>query len=486
MNKRMIVHMTGQIVRLESILLLLPLIVAFIYGESNCYFAYILTAAISFIVGTLMLVLSKPDNKVIYAPEGFVITALSWVSLSLIGALPFVLSGDIPSYTDAVFETVSGFTTTGASILPNVELLSHASLFWRSFTHYIGGMGVLVLMVAILPSSSARSIHILKAEVPGPTMGKLVPKLRSTAVLLYVIYVVLTLVQIIFLLCGGMPLFDSILHAFGTAGTGGFGIKVDSIGGYSPYLQWVIAIFMLIFGINFNIFYLILMRKFKSILHSEELWTYIGIVFVSVLLITANIYSRFHNFGDALRHASFQVSSVITTTGYATTDFDLWPDFSKNILFILMFIGGCAGSTAGGLKVSRIVLLFKQVKRSFKSMLHPRSVKAIRMDDKTVEGTTLQNINVYFALYMICLALIVLLLGLENFSFETNFSAAVACFNNVGPGFSSVGPAYSYAGYSVGGKWLLSLAMLLGRLEIYPIILATLVFFSQRKYKAQK
>ena len=482
MNYRMIFYNIGRFLLVESALLMIPAVMSLINND-GAFMAFVITIAALTLTGFVAAV-KKPQNNNIYAKDGYVIVSMTWILMSLFGALPFVISGDIPSYTDAVFETVSGFTTTGASILTNVEALSHASLFWRSFTHFIGGMGVLVLMVAILPSSSARSIHILKAEVPGPTMGKLVPKLRSTAALLYIIYVALTLLQIIFLLFGGMPLFDSIIHAFGTAGTGGFGIKSDSIGGYSPYLQWVITIFMLIFGVNFNVYYLILIRKFRSIIHSQELWTYIGIVITSVVLVTVNIYSKFHDFGEALRHASFQVSSIITTTGYATTDFDLWPDFSKNILFILMFIGGCAGSTAGGLKVSRIVLLFKQVKRSFNSMLHPRSVKAIRMDEKTVESTTLQNVNIYFALYMICLALIILLLGLENFSFETNFSAAVACFNNVGPGFSSVGPAYSYAGYSIGGKWLLSLAMLLGRLEIYPIILATLVFFSQRKYKA--
>ena len=479
----MIVNMTGQIVRLESVLLLLPFVVSIIYGESRCIFAYIVTAVISFICGSLMILYSNTKNKVIYAPEGFIITALSWVSLSLIGALPFVISGDIPSYTDAFFETVSGFTTTGASILTDVEAMSHANLFWRSFTHWIGGMGVLVLIVAILPPSSTRSIHILKAEMPGPTMGKLVPKLRSTAVILYVIYMSLTVVQIVFLVAGGMDFFDSILHAFGTAGTGGFGIKSDSVGGYSPYLQWVIAIFMLIFGVNFNVYYLILTKKFKSILHNQELWAYLGIVLGSVIMITANIYSRYDNLSDSLRHASFQVSSIITTTGYSTADFDLWPDFSKNILFILMFIGGCAGSTAGGLKVSRVVLLFKLVKRSFKSMLHPRSVGVIKMEDRSVDDATLQSVGIYFALYMFCLAIIIILLGLEPFSFETNISAAVSCFNNVGPGFSSVGPMYSYAGYSDGATWLLSIAMLLGRLEIYPILLASSFLFSRNKNK---
>ena len=483
MNRRMIIHMTGQIVRLESILLILPFIVAVIYGEVMCGVAFMVTAAISFLLGTMMARCSRPESKVIYAPEGFIITALSWVVLSLIGALPFVFSGDIPSYTDAFFETVSGFTTTGASILYDVEALSHAALFWRSFTHWIGGMGVLVLIIAIMPSSSARSIHILRAEVPGPTMGKLVPKLRSTSMILYLIYSALTVLLVILLIAGGMPVFDSILHAFGTAGTGGFGIKADSVASYSPYSQWVIAIFMLIFGVNFNIYYLILIRKVKSVIHSHELWTYLGIVATSVILITANIASRFSNVFEALRHSAFQVSSIITTTGFSSADFDLWPDFSKNILFLLMFIGGCAGSTAGGIKVSRIVIMFKQIKRSFSSMLHPRSVGIIRMDEKSVDNATLHNVNVYFILYMTCLAIIILLLGLEQFSFETNFTAAVACFNNIGPGFASVGPAYSYAGYSVFGKWLLSLTMLLGRLEIYPIILATQLFFTRKKYK---
>ena len=483
MNKRMIIEMTGQIVRLESILLLLPFIVAIIYGEQNCYIAFIAPSIISFVVGSLMVLYAKPKSKVIYAPDGFAITALAWTILSLIGALPFVISGEIKSYTDAFFETVSGFTTTGASILNNVEALSHATLFWRSFTHFIGGMGVLVLLIAILPSSTVRSIHILRAEVPGPTMGKLVPKMRSTSMLLYIIYSGLTILLFIFLVAGGMPVFDSIVHAFGTAGTGGFGIKADSIGGYSPYIQWVIAIFMVIFGVNFNVYYLILLKKFKPAIKNNELWAYLGIITVSTILITVNVSPMYNGFGESLRHSFFQVTSIISTSGFATTNFDLWPVFSKTILILLMFSGACAGSTGGGLKVSRLVLLYKLIKRSFKTMLHPRSVEVIKLDNKTVDETTLQSVSVYFALYMLCVATFLLIICIEPFDFLTNFSAVVSCFNNIGPGLSQVGPTCSFSEYSVFSKWLLSLAMLMGRLEIYPIILATQLFFSERKSK---
>lgn len=470
MNYKMIAYTVGRMVLVESVLLLLPMLVAVLYGEA-CFSAFIWAIGVALLVGLPLALFCKPKSSVIYAKEGFIIVSLTWLLFSVIGALPFVISGEIPSFVDAFFETVSGLTTTGASILTDVGALSKGLAFWRSFTHWIGGMGVLVFFVAVLPESSGRSIHILRAEMPGPIVGKLVPRLKDTAKILYLIYVVMTAVLIILLLCGGMSLFDSLVHAFGTAGTGGFGIKADSISSYSPYLQWVITIFMLLFGVNFNLYYLMLIRRFRSALRSAELWLYVGITVASVIGITLNILSMYDGFLESLRHASFQVSSVLTTTGFATTDFNLWPGFSKMILLLLMFVGGCAGSTAGGLKVSRILILCRVIRRELRHMLHPRSVNTVKMDGKQLDESTLSGVSTYFAVYMLCLAAICLVLSFEPFGFETNFTAAVSCFNNVGPGLGAVGPMGSYAGYSVLSKCLLSVAMLLGRLEIYPLLL---------------
>ncbi len=474
MNRKMVFRTTGQIVLLEAALLLLPTLVSFYYREA-CAKYFILTIAAALAVGLLFVAATRTQNRVIYAREGFIITTLSWVLLSAIGALPFYLSGEIPSYVDAFFETVSGFTTTGASILPNVELLSRGLLFWRSFTHWIGGMGVLVLMMAILPpgdGDSGRSIHIMRAEMPGPVVGKLVPRIRETAKILYMIYIFMTALQIVLLVIGGMPFFDSIIHAFGTAGTGGFGIKSDSIAGYNAYLQWVITVFMLLFGVNFNIYYLLLIKNFRSALRSTELWCYFGIVCVSVTVITINILPMYRGFGESLRSAAFQVASIITTTGFATTDFDLWPQLSKGILFLLMIIGACAGSTGGGMKVSRVVILVRNARQHLARMLHPRSVRVVHFEGKPVEKTTLEGLSTYVTLYFIMIFLGFLILCLEPFDFETNLSAIVSCFNNIGPGFGAVGPAMSYAEYSVVSKLVLSAAMLLGRLEIIPILIA--------------
>ena len=348
MNQKMIFHICGQMLLIEAVLLLLPLITALIYGES-CALSILTAMLIAVGVGTLMTVLIKPKETVIYSREGFVITALTWLLWSLVGALPFVISGEIPSYVDAFFETVSGFTTTGASILTNVEAMSNGLLFWRSFTHWVGGMGILVMVMAVLPMTTDRSIHIMRAEMPGPIVGKLVPRVRQTAKILYIIYIGLTLFEIIMLLFGGMDLFEACVHAFGTAGTGGFGIRSDSIASYSPYIQWVMTAFMAVFAVNFNIYYLILMRRFRAVVSSEELWTYIAIVLISVAAIAVNIRPLYESIGETVRYAAFQVMTVISTSGFATTDFNLWPQFSKSLLFLLMFIGGCAGSTAGGL-----------------------------------------------------------------------------------------------------------------------------------------
>lgn len=463
--------MIGQIIKLEAVLLVLPLAVSIIYRE-RCALSFLITALASLFVGFAVTLISKPGNRLIYAKEGFVIVALAWLALSAIGAVPFVLSGEVRSYADAFFETVSGFTTTGASVLTDIEGMSHGLLFWRSFTHWVGGMGVLVFIMAIIPSVCDRSIHILRAEMPGPVMGKLVPKLKQTAKILYLIYIVMTVLEMILLLCGGMSLFDSALHSFATAGTGGFGIKGDSIASYSPYLQWVIAAFMFLFGINFNIYYLLLVRRFRSVLRSTETWCYIAICLISVSIITGNIYSIYGNLPDSVRASAFQVASLVTTTGFSTADFNLWPGLSKGILLILMFIGGCAGSTAGGLKVSRVVMMIKMIRREFMKMIHPRSVSAVRIEGKKVDDTTLNGVNVYFALYMVIYFAVFLLLCLEPFDFETNFTAVAACYNNIGPGFGAVGPMGSFSGYSAFSKIVLSATMLLGRLEIYPLLFA--------------
>ncbi len=470
MNRRMVLYITGSVIKIEALLMLLPLAVSFIYKES-CAVSFVISITVALAFGFAMTLISKPGNKDIYAKEGFVAVALSWVFLSAVGALPFVISGEIPNYIDAFFETVSGFTTTGSSILRDVEALSHGILFWRSFTHWVGGMGVLVFVMAIVPSFSDRSIHLLRAEVPGPVVGKIVPKMKKTARILYIIYVSLTFIEIIFLLIGKMSLFDSVVHALGTAGTGGFGIKADSIGSYNPYLQWVITIFMLLFGVNFNIYYFILMKKAKTALKSEELWAYFGLVAVSMVFIAANILPIYENFREALRHSAFQVASLITTTGYATVDFNQWPLFSKTILLILMFIGGCAGSTAGGFKMSRVLMLLKNMKRELQKLLHPKAVSVVSFEGKKVDGNVVNSVNTYLSIYVLLFCLFVFALGFEPFDLETNISAVASCFNNIGPALGYAGPAANFADYSYISKILLSVAMLFGRLEIYPIIL---------------
>ena len=471
MNHKTVFNVVGKIILVEALLLSLPAVVSLIYRE-DCFWAFLTVIALSVLIGSLLTWIPKAKDAVIYAKEGFVIVSLAWISMSLIGALPFFLTGEIPNYIDAFFETVSGFTTTGASILTDVESMSRGLLFWRSETHWVGGMGVLVFVMALIPNLSERSIHVLRAEVPGPTVGKLVPRIKDTAKILYSIYIVLTALEIVLLLCGGMPLFDSVVHAFGTAGTGGFGVKADSIAGYSPYLQWVVTIFMLLFGVNFNLYYLILIRRFRSVFKSEELWVYIGIVVTAVVLIGINIWPLYQNVAEVLRLSAFQVSSILTTTGFSTANFNLWPPFSKAILVVLMMIGACAGSTAGGLKVARVVLMFKQLRNELQRLLHPRAIKTVSFEGKRTDTLTLNGVNIYFSVYMILLVLVMLLLSLDSgMSFEADVTAAIACFNNIGPGMAEVGPLGSYAGYSDLSTFVLSLAMLLGRLEIFPLLL---------------
>lgn len=468
MNKKMVFRTIGRLLQITAVLLVVPMIVALIYGEAKQVFAFGITALGSLVVGVVITLLTKTKNKVIYARDGFAITALAWIGMALVGAVPFVISGDIPSCVDAFFETVSGFTTTGASVVENVEALSYSALFWRSFTHWIGGMGVLVFIMAIIPNFTDRSIHIMRAEMPGPIVGKLVPRVKDTAKILYLIYIVLTVLEAIFLLCGGMSLFDSLVHTFGTAGTGGFGIKNDSIASYSPYCQWIITIFMLIFGINFNLFYLILMKKFTTAIKSGELWTYIIIVVTSIGFITANTLSLATNLSDTIRDSAFQVSSFITTTGYTTTDFNAWPDFSKSILLILMFIGGCAGSTAGGIKVARVVMLFKNIRREIRKLIHKRSVNAVHFEGRSVDETTFNGVNTYLAIYFVCIFAVFVLVSFDSLGFEANFTATVSCVNNIGPFFGGMSTFAAYSGFS---KIIFSFAMLFGRLEIFPMII---------------
>lgn len=477
MNYKMIFNTTGKIIFAEGLLMILPLICCLCYAEFSIIPSFIIPIAAALILGGLAFVFIKPKDRVIFAREGFIIVALSWISMSLIGCLPFIISQSIPSFVDAFFETTSGFTTTGATILSDVEHLSRGILFWRSFTHWIGGMGILVLTLAVIPSKEDRSIHILRAEMPGPVKGKLVPKLRQSAMILYMIYIALTLLEVIFLLFGGMDLFESLVHALGTAGTGGFGIRNDSIASYNSYIQWVITAFMFLFGINFNIYFmLITTRKIKNLLHQEEMWVYISIIVVTSFIISLYIYPQIGNVGDTIRVSAFQVTSILTTAGFTTVDFDLWQSAPRIILLLLMFVGASSGSTGGGLKISRLIIIFKDIKAQLKKSIHPNYVKTVRLDGKPVDKTTTSAVNHYFVLYIFIFAFMLLILCFEpnNFGeynkFETIFSGLVSCFNNIGPALGGLGPTMNYAGFSWWNKILLSFAMLLGRLEIYPIL----------------
>ena len=473
MNYRMIGRIIGQILGLEALFLLPPLVICLADGDEPAVLGFTLSILITSAVYLLLRWLCRNAESGFRAKEGLVCVSLAWMAMSFLGCLPFVLSGAIPDLVDALFETVSGFTTTGASILPVVEGLPRGILFWRSFTHWVGGMGVLVFLLAIVPVSGAGggfTMHLLRAESPGPNVGKLVPRIKQTAKLLYLIYVALTALNLLFLLFGGMPLFDAVCTAFGTAGTGGFGIRNDSLASYSPYLQTVTTVFMLLFGVNFSCYYLLLMRQFRDVFRDEELRIYLAVVAGSILLITWDLRGVYATVGETLRHAAFQVGSIISTTGFATTDFDLWPSFSKAILMILMITGACAGSTAGGLKLARALLLFKTLRRNARQVLHPNRVQVVRNNGQAVPEKVLEHANAYFAAYIIIILLSFLLISLDEFSLTTNFTAVLACFNNVGPGFDGVGPTCSFAAYSGLSKLVLILDMLAGRLEIFPIL----------------
>ena len=469
MNIRIVWRTLGKVLLIEAALMLLPLVTALFYHESPIPFAVPLAGT-----ALLGLGLSRVETKrtVYTAREGFVIVGLAWVLMSLLAAIPFVMSGDIPNYLNAVFETVSGLTTTGATILSDVEALQHGVQFWRLFCHWIGGMGILVFIMAVLPLASDRSMHIMRAEVPGPVVGKIVPKARQTARILYLIYLGLTLLETVLLLFGGMSFFDALLHSFATAGTGGFSTRALSVGFYdSAYIDAVIGTFMLLFGVNLSLYFLILVGSWREALKNEELHWYLGIVLFSVLTIAGNIAQLYGGFGAGLRRAFFQVSSVITTTGFSTADFAQWPVYSQAMLVALMFIGGCAGSTAGALKVSRVVILVKSAATDLMRMLRPRSVEHVRLDRKVVQPGTIKAVEGYFFLYLLLLLAGMVIVSVDGYDFTTSFTATLACLSNVGPGLGLVGPMGNFAIFSPLSKVVLILEMLLGRLEIYPILL---------------
>jgi trk system potassium uptake protein TrkH len=489
MNFKMIFNTTGTVIRLFGFFLLIPLIVSLAYCEWWCAASFAITAAIAIVLGYTLTLTLKPDNNYVFAKEGFMAVALSWISASLIGALPFVIEGSIPSYIDALFETVSGITTTGSTILTGsqIEALPHGLQFWRSFIQWVGGMGILVFVVAISPKDNSRTMHVLKAEMPGPVVDKLVPKARKTAVILYLIYMVMTAMLFLLLFIGGLFLdngmnaFESLLHSFTTASTGGFGTTANSLADFNDYSQWVVAIFMLLFGVNFNLYYLIILGKFKSAIQSRELWLYIAIVLGSIVIIALSLIGTGQSAAQIILDSTFQVSSFVTTTGFATVNFNAdWPNIAKMVLFLLMFIGGCAGSTAGGFKMSRVLILGKKIGGDLKRALHPRTTYSIKLEGKKLNEEALSGVGSYLALCIVILIAAMLLISFDpnipaSVGLETNISTVVSCFNNIGPGFglAEVGGG-CFAVYSPFSKLVLTITMLFGRLEVYPLLLLIL------------
>ena len=484
MNYKMMGRFVAQILTIGAVFMVPALAISLFYGERQAVFAFLATLGIFAAVIGLLRLTCRGAASAFYAREGLVCAGISWIVLSLLSCLPFWFSREIPKFIDAFFEIVSGFPTTGASILPEVESLSWGILYWRSFSHWLGGMGVLVFLLAFTPEGSKGqgfTMHLLRAESPGPNVGKLVPKMRKTAGILYLLYIGLTVLNVIFLLFGGMPLLEAVCTAFGTAGTGGFGVKNDSLASYSPYIQNVTTVFMTLFGINFSCYFLLLVGQVRAVFKDEELRLYLGILAGSVLLIVLNLRGFYSTFGETLRHAAFQVSSIMTTTGFATTDFGQWPAFSQSILLILMIVGACAGSTGGGLKCARALLLFKILRRNIHQVLHHRRVQSVRVNGQVMDEKVLSNANAYLAAYVIILFFSFVVISLDGFSVGTNFSAVLACFNNIGPGLEAVGPTCNYAAYSTLSKLVLIVDMLAGRLEIFPI----LVLFSRSAWKHQ-
>ena len=469
MNTSIIRYILGHVLRIEALLLLLPCLIAVYFHESQGWY-YLFTAALCVVLGMLMT-WKKPKSSIFYLKEGCIATAMSWIFLSVFGCLPFCISGEIPSFTNALFETISGFTTTGASILEDVEALSHCALFWRSFTHWIGGMGVLVFLLAIIPMSGGSNINLMRAESPGPSVGKLVPKIGATARILYGIYFGLTLLQLLLLYLNGMPLFDAVTTSIGTAGTGGFGIRGDSIAGYSDTLQWIVTVFMILFGINFNFYYYLLFRQFRKALGMQEVRAYLLIILASVGFITLNIRHLTGGLFRALTQAAFQVASIITTTGFATTDFNQWPEASKTILVMLMFVGACAGSTGGGIKVSRFLISIQSVLSELHSYIHPKAITTVKMDKKPIDREVVRATNVYFITFLLVFATSVFVISLEGHDLITNFTAVAATINNIGPGLSQVGPAANFNFFSHFSKYVLMFDMLAGRLEFFPLLI---------------
>ena len=469
MNLSIIRFVLGSIMKIQAFFFLLPIITAIIYKEDTLQI-YLIVAIGSFLIGTLAT-LKKPKDSVFYLKDGCIATSLSWLLLSFVGSLPFYLTGEIPSFIDAFFETVSGFTTTGSSILSDIEALSYSHLIWRCFTNWIGGMGVLVFLLAIIPMSGGSNINLMKAESPGPSVGKLVPKIRYTARILYSLYLGMSFIMLLLLLAGKMPLFDALCTTFGSAGTGGFGIKNDSLAGYSSYIIWVTGIFMMLFGVNFNAYYLIVFRKFKQAVKLEEIHWYFGLIAISTFFIFINLYRVGISGFESITHAFFQVSSIITTSGFSTMDFNLWHESSKTVLVLLMFIGACAGSTGGGLKVSRLLILLKTIHKELISYVHPKSVKKIKMDEKPIEREVVRSANVYFITYIVIFVLSLILISFDGRDFTTNFTAVAATFNNIGPGLEAVGPMANFGHYSSFSKLVLCFDMLAGRLELFPLLM---------------
>ena len=467
MNYKMIRNILGWLMLFEAGFMLVPLITGICFGEAETK-SFAVTILLCASIGGIC-VWNKPKDPVLYAREGFVIVSLSWIVLSLLGAIPFFISGAIPSYLDAVFETVSGFSTTGASILTEVESLPKCMLMWRSFTHWVGGMGVLVFIMAFIPLSGGQNMHIMKAETPGPSVSKLVPRVRTTALILYSIYLGLTFIEFILLLCGGMSGFESLATAVGTAGTGGFGVLNDSMASYSPYIQWVVTVFMLLFSVNFSCYYLLLLGRFKEIFNTE-LRVFVTVVGSFILILTLNVRGFFDTLGETLRHVSFTVASLISTSGFATADFNTWPELSRTLLVLIMFIGACAGSTGGGLKISRLLILFRGAVNEIGSLIHPRRVKKVSIDSHPIDPEMVRATNVYMIWYFLVFAVSVFLLSFDDHDMVTNFTAVTATINNIGPGLGSVGPTGNFSHFSVFSKLVLIFDMLAGRLELFPVL----------------